>query len=632
MNTSFLKSKSDRGGVVLVALLTLSFGAVGALVFVQLIATRAQMVDSANNALQRRVVLSNSKALAKQYLYDQVIPSNFEDHDTAVSYTLTDGTDPWAQFAMQPFAVPQQYIGDETPLTRLEAIDRNGNENKGINEYQNRFSYGHNARAYTVKPEISLGDGVQFMAARPDEEIEFVGTPLTENAFRVFQHRMTFLIKARSPLTGGDGVYTLASDPGQRPGRVAGLLSPGLPNVFFGGRAYHTTKESFEGSATFQGSNYGGSRENLVGAVPGVHLGASTNTSTISNFPDIVHTWGRTGAVTQVADYQGRLPAYDLDAEFARFQSGFVQGEGLEYIRISENPSGTYPGFDGDPDLTPVPVLESSRISFGGNVVSAGDRLPAETYWDGANFSVDPNHGDQKSPPPSGVTPSGTIVSDLDDVKPPASISQTLRQVGGVTINTLRINLSALSRPVFVDSGVEDLEIICDGTYDGVDFMTNANRGASIIFLAQPQALQRVRFYGSQNNTLLHLSITDTSAPSTPPAAPTRLDWWWHDTADIGSVPRPSFRLFAEVDRSIINFQFSNINADVEIVGGIRHSNDIIAGPNSSNELFFVTEPIDPTITSENTLSRIERTSRRLGWVETYITAGAEGDRPAGTF
>ncbi|MDB4673252.1 hypothetical protein OAF27_00415 [Verrucomicrobiales bacterium] len=625
MIPSFLKSKKDRGGVVLVALLTLSFGAVGALVFVQLIATRAQMVDSANNALQRRVVLSNSKALAKQYLYDQIIPANFEDHDTAVSYTLTDGSDDWAQFAMAPFT-PTQYVGNETPLTRLIAIDRNGNENKSINEYQNRFSYGHNSRAYTVKPEISLGDGVAFMAARPDEEIEFVGTPATENAFRVFQHRMTFFIKARSPLTGGDGVYTLANDPDQAPGRIAGLTSPSLPNVFLGGRAYHTA------STSHTSSNYAGSGENIVGAVPGAVLGAGANGPGISNFPDIVHSWGRSGLVTQAADYEGRLPILNQNQEFARFQSGFNLDGVSQFRLVSENVNGNYPGLDGDPELNNVPVLESRRVTFGGAPASTitPTQLPDETYRSGSTFSVNPNHSAEKIPTLARVFPSGTDMA-LNE-QPPAPISQTLRQESGLTINTLRINFNTLSEPVFVEAGVEELEILFDGTYDGQDFATNPNRGASLIFLAQPQALQRIRFYGSQNNSLLYLSITDTSPRTTPPATPTRLDWWWHDTGDITANPRPSFRLFAEVDRSLINFQFADVAADVEVIGGFRHSNNISAGLNSTNQLFITPETIDPTVTSENTLSRIERAAHRVGWIETYITAGAEGDRPVGTF
>ena len=625
MNTSFLRPKKDRGGVVLVALLTLTFGAVGALVFVQLIATRAQMVDSANNALQRRVVLSNSKALAKQYLYDQVVPAPFADQDTAVSYTLTDGTDDWAQFSMAPFT-NTQYVPSQTPLTRVIAIDSNGNENKTINEYQNRFSYGHNARAYTVRPDIRLGDGVGFMDIRDDESVEFVGTPATQNAFRVFQHRMTFLIKARSPLTGGDGVYTLANDPGQAPGRVAGLPSPALPNVALNGRAYHTA----ETSLTL--SNYGGSGENIVGAVPGAALTSTTNGPGISNFPDIVHTWGRSGTVTQAADYEGRIPVPTQAEEFARFQSGFNLDGVTQFRLISEIVDGTYPGFDGAPALTPVPVLESRRVTFGGAAASSivPTMLPAETYRNGATISMDPNHSDEKIPTSTKVYPTGTDTGMVAGVIAP--ISQTLRLDGLTVINTLRINLNTLSEPVFVEAGVEELEIICNGTYDGQVFATNPNRGASIIFIAQPQALQRIRFYGTRNDSLLHLSITDTSPRATPPVAPTRLQWWWHDTEDITSNPRPSFRLFAEVDRSIINFQFNNAGSDVEIIGGFRHSNDIDAGLNSTNEVFVGPEFINATVERDNTLSRIERTTNRLGWIETYITAGNEGDRPVGTF
>ena len=619
MKLNFRKSKKDRGGVVLVALLALSFGAVGALVFVQLIATRAQMVDSANNALQRRVVLSNSKVLAKQYLYDQVLPAPFSSHPAAVSFELTDGSSAWAQFAMGAFS-DTQYPPTLTPLTRFEALDSSGNENININAYLNRFSYGHNSRAYTVRPEIRLGDGVALMTIRGEEDTEVVGGEDPADAFRVFQHRMTFFIKARSPIVAGDGVYTLANDDGQAAGSVFGASG----SLSIEGRAFHTAATSLTGS------NYEGSGENLVGAVPGFTLGASASGPGVSNFPDTVHTWGRAGLVTEAADYEGRLPIPSQQQEFDRFRSGADPGGELSYRRISEDPSGTYPGFDGAADFENVPVLVSRTVRFDAldfNTVPP-TRLPDETYRNGAVISVDPNHDDAKIPTGVPVFPSGTDMAQAPGRL--EKISQTMRQVGGVTINTLRINLNTLTDPVFVDSGVEELEIIGNGTYDGDNFVTNANTGALIIVIAQPQELQRVRFYGSRNDHLLYLSILNTSP--TPPASPTQLKWWWHDTTDFTASPRPSFRLFAEVYRSILDFQFAGLDSDVEVIGGFRHSNDLIGGSNTGNRLVIAPEFIDPTVTSAFTLSRIERTANRVGWVETYITAGAEGDRPAGTF
>ena len=624
MNFNFCNPKNDRGGVVLVALLVLSFGAVGALVFVQLIATRSLMADSARNALERRVILSNSKALAKNYLYDQVVPAPFSSNRGDVTFTLAEGPDVWAEFSLAGFD-PTQYPDGESPLSRTFPLNADGNFDNRVNRFQNRFGYGHNFTSYTIRPDVRIGDGVQLMGFRDEEDLNFLPAENPDDAFRVFEHRMTFFIKARSPLLGGDCVYTLARDNGQLPGTVNG--ADGSVNIE--GRAYHVEPSSLVGS------NYTGIGENTVGVVPFNALGPVADAPIISNFPDVVHTWGRAGVAPQVNDYQGHFFERDTLREFQRFRANYADDPDTNYRYIIEE-LDTYDQLGSADPLAGVPVLKFQRPKFADSLVPGGfSKLGDETYGIGTAISDDPNH----SAADDGVRPTGVKIlpsgSDMKNSQGPggaglAAVSQTLRQEGGRTINTLRINMQRLADPVFVAAGVEELELVCNGTYDGDTVLTEEDKVPVLIVIAQPQALERVRVYGSRSDRLLYLSVLNTS-PALP-APPTRLKWWWHGTGDIASTPRPSFKLFAEVHHSIVDFQFANLDADVEIVGGFLHSNNINAGDTSSNQLIIKPVNIDAANLSANRLNRIERMADRVGWVETYITSGAEGDRPQNTY
>lgn len=222
------------GGVVLAA-------------WINLLANRVLYTEQLSAAVNRRITLENSRALASQYLLQNVVPLS---HSAGITASVSDN---WGAFSA---AAP----GGGTPLTPLDSIEQPAASNP--------FSPGGNG-GYTVDIPVTLSDGVHDL-------------------------NWTFQARSRSPIFAYD-LFT-----SQRPT----LNSGGDPGVSTGLHVNETTQ-------LWTSATYGLTVTNLQTpslSLPGISvLNLSGNTVPVSNFPFLPVTsgnvgtfWGYNGAIADV--------------------------------------------------------------------------------------------------------------------------------------------------------------------------------------------------------------------------------------------------------------------------------------------------------------------------------------------
>lgn len=243
-------SISSQASAVLYVLVVMAIGGVVLAAWINLLANRVLYTDQLIAGVGRRVTLENSRAMATQYLLQNVLPGS---HSNLVSAAVDDN---WGAFTIDAPAGGLQLV----PLESVAQPEGN-----------NPFSPGGDV-GYTVDLPVTLSDGVN-------------------------DQTWTFQARSRSPIFSFD-LYTA-----QRP-----TLNPGNPvNVSTG---LHVNESSFIWVPNSPNS-YGITTarfETPTVTLPGLSVqDAGGNTVLMSNFPflpitsgNVGSAWGYDGAISNV--------------------------------------------------------------------------------------------------------------------------------------------------------------------------------------------------------------------------------------------------------------------------------------------------------------------------------------------
>lgn len=236
-----------RGSAILFALIVMAIGSVALAAWINLLANRVLYAEQLSAGVDRRITLQNSRALATQYLLQNVLPLSYS---TPLSASVADN---WGAFSAAGPA-------GGNPLTPLESVDQPAGSNP--------FSPGSDG-GYTVDIPVTLSDGVN-------------------------DTNWTFQTRSRSPMFAYD-LFT-----SQRPTLNAG----GDPGVSVGLHAN-------ESSRIWNSATYGLTVDRFQTPalpLPGLSLlNGGGSTVLVSNFPfspvtsgNVGTFWGYNGAVADV--------------------------------------------------------------------------------------------------------------------------------------------------------------------------------------------------------------------------------------------------------------------------------------------------------------------------------------------
>ncbi|CAN5331843.1 hypothetical protein BH23VER1_BH23VER1_06330 [soil metagenome] len=129
------------GGILLVALVVLAAGGAGLAAFLSVLGGRVVYTEEQEGNARGRVVLSNSAAMAREYIYRNVLTeaSGVAFVSPSVLASATDPNDVWGTFSMGEIGNPPLASEARPPL--------------------NRFSPANNDLGYFVSLPVTLGDG-----------------------------------------------------------------------------------------------------------------------------------------------------------------------------------------------------------------------------------------------------------------------------------------------------------------------------------------------------------------------------------------------------------------------------------------------------------------------------------------
>lgn len=252
------------GGTMLMALVTVAAGSIGLTAWLGVLTTRTHYAESMEETITRRVVLANSRAMAQEYVFRNVLT---EASGPAASHAVTDSTDPdmvWGSFTMAEFS--------QAPLTSTT-----------LTAGFNRFSPSQNNYGYFVPLEITVSDGEQDVPGR-------------------------FYAKSRSPLLAGD-VLTVSRS-AAAPDHVIEIAADGPSRIDVDGRSFyqHPMNTHKYGNTTkvYTTRDVGAS----VLFAPSTPQGSP---APMSNFPSPPMTSGRTDVGNTVAalGFDGRVSVID---------------------------------------------------------------------------------------------------------------------------------------------------------------------------------------------------------------------------------------------------------------------------------------------------------------------------------
>jgi hypothetical protein len=214
----------QSGSVIIYALIVLAVGALLLAGWVRVLATRVLATEQLGDNINRRLVLENSRLLARQYLLQNVLPGTYGG---ATSLALANG---WAAFALTGTTTGSPLVVVDPP-THLNVFSPGGADGYGLNisanlsdgdttiawDFQTRAGspiFGHDLFT-SQKPTILAGTQIIVSTGLRIAENTVVWVPNSPNAFAqtagTYQ-TPTVSLPSMTPLLNGAGQPLLMSN------------------------------------------------------------------------------------------------------------------------------------------------------------------------------------------------------------------------------------------------------------------------------------------------------------------------------------------------------------------------------------------------------------------------------------